>query len=92
MATPNAMDLAALYAFAEREALSRLCDVLDKVRWIATPFAPFTELVAAARPSNTLENSLASKRSLPLKLFPLAIRKKTYNIPVDSNVHCIHSA
>lgn len=25
------MDLAALYAFAEREALSRLCDVLDEV-------------------------------------------------------------
>ena len=25
------MDLAALYAFAEREALSRLCDVLEEV-------------------------------------------------------------
>jgi hypothetical protein len=29
--TSNAMELAALYAFAEREALSRLCDVLDEV-------------------------------------------------------------
>jgi hypothetical protein len=33
--TPTAMDLAALYAFAEREALSRLCDILDEVRSIA---------------------------------------------------------
>ncbi|KAJ9119016.1 hypothetical protein QFC22_003505 [Naganishia vaughanmartiniae] len=33
--TSNAMDLAALYAFAEREALSRLCDVLDETVEIA---------------------------------------------------------
>jgi len=30
------MDLAALYAFAERDALSRLCDVLDEVSSAST--------------------------------------------------------
>lgn len=46
MATPNAMDLAALYAFAEREALSRLCDVLDEVSVVGMRFVPSAELCA----------------------------------------------
>lgn len=46
MATPNAMDLAALYAFAEREALSRLCDVLDEVSVVDMRFVPSAELCA----------------------------------------------
>lgn len=41
--TPNAMDLAALYAFAEREALSRLCDILDEVSLCCRVALPLTD-------------------------------------------------
>lgn len=76
--TPTAMDLAALYAFAEREALSRLCDVLDEVR--GEPLrAHRPSDIAYPRPSNLPENSLAFKRFLPQASSQLRKRIMTYN-------------
>jgi hypothetical protein len=76
--TPTAMDLAALYAFAEREALSRLCDILDEVRITLSQIPQCTDFYSNRR-SSLLENSLASKPFLHHTSFPLNKRTTTYN-------------
>jgi hypothetical protein len=89
--TPTAMDLAALYAFAEREALSRLCDILDEVR-IAAPSALQCPESYSARPSSSPENSLAFKLFLHHTSFPLNKRTMTYNshTSTDNTVSIAH--